>query len=234
MPELFKYTIKEKCTILDHLIWSDLFERFITSKYSNKKCFSLEGGKLLNPSFAGKEDNSKGGGDVKYHLGTNYMQPTPLGKKVALLLVAIPLHLEAKDLVVLGKTQVLQDFAGNNKHKMSMVLLMHGDAAFAGQGVVYKMMGMYNLPNYTTGSTIHIIVNNQIGFTTNLCFSCLTPYPLDIAKSINTPIFHINGNDVEVVAFVAQLATNWRTKFKKDVIIDPGSVPGVCSQMVIG
>ncbi|KAN0066120.1 2-oxoglutarate dehydrogenase E1 component [Thecaphora frezii] len=91
---------------------------------------------------------------------------------------------------------------------MSMVLLMHGDAAFAGQGIIYKTMSMYNLPNYTTGSTIHIVVNNQIGFTTNPCFLRSTPYPSDITKLIDTPIFHVNSNDVEAVAFVAQLAAN--------------------------
>ncbi|KAN0060964.1 hypothetical protein ACQY0O_006698 [Thecaphora frezii] len=89
-----------------------------------------------------------------------------------------------------------------------MVLLMHGDATFAGQGIIYKMMGMYNLPNYATGGTIHIVVNNQIGFTTDLCFLCSMPYPSDIAKSINVPIFHINSDDIEVVAFVAQPATD--------------------------
>ncbi|KAN0063906.1 2-oxoglutarate dehydrogenase E1 component [Thecaphora frezii] len=101
-----------------------------------------------------------------------------------------------------------------------MALLMHGDAAFASQSVVYETMGMYNLPNYATGSTIHIVINNQIGFTTNPRFSRLMPYPSDIAKSIDAPIFHINGNNVEAVTFVAQLATNWCAKFKKDILID--------------
>ncbi|KAN0063644.1 2-oxoglutarate dehydrogenase E1 component [Thecaphora frezii] len=170
--------------------------------------------------FTGKEDDGEGSGDVKYHLGANYMRPMPSGKKVVLSLVANPSHLEAEDLVVLGKTRALQDFVGNKEHKMSMVLLMHGDAPFAGQGMVYETMGMYNLPNYATSGTIHIIVNNQIGFTTDPCFSHSMPYPSDIAKSIDMPIFHINGDNVEAVAFVTQLATDWHAKFKKDVVID--------------
>ncbi|KAN0062338.1 2-oxoglutarate dehydrogenase E1 component [Thecaphora frezii] len=144
----------------------------------------------------------------------------PSGKKVALLLVANPSHLEAEDPVVFGRTQALQDFAGNKEHKTLIVLLMHGDAAFAGQGIVYKTMGMYNLPNYATGGTIHIVINNQIVFTTNLHFLHLTPYPSDIAKSIDAPIFHINDDDNEAVTFVAQLAANWCTKFKKDIVTD--------------
>lgn len=170
--------------------------------------------------FAGADDDGEGGGDVKYHLGANYVRPTPNGKKVALSLVANPSHLEAEDPVVLGKTRALQDFAGDTAHETSMALLMHGDAAFAGQGVVYETMGMYNLPNYATGGTIHIVVNNQIGFTTDPRFARSTPYPSDIAKSIDAPIFHVNGDDVEAVTFVCQLASDWRATFKKDVVID--------------
>lgn len=260
-PEPFKYSVEEKRTILDRLIWSDSFERFIASKYPNEKRFGLEGGESLIPGvktlidravdhgadsitigmphrgrlnvlanvirrpvegilhqFAGED--TEGGGDVKYHLGANYVRPTPSGKKVALSLVANPSHLEAEDPVVLGKTRALQDFAGDKEHKKSMALLMHGDAAFAGQGVVYETMGMYNLPNYATGGTVHIVVNNQIGFTTDPRFARSTPYPSDIAKSIDAPIFHVNGDDAEAVTFVCQLAADWRAKFQKDVVID--------------
>ncbi|PWN94595.1 putative KGD1-alpha-ketoglutarate dehydrogenase [Tilletiopsis washingtonensis] len=262
-PQPFKYSIEEKRTILDRLIWSDSFERFISSKYPNEKRFGLEGGESLIPGvksmidrtvehgvesitmgmphrgrlnvlanvirrpiegilhqFAGKTDDGEGGGDVKYHLGANYVRPTPSGKKVALSLVANPSHLEAEDPVVLGKTRALQDFANDKEHTTSMALLMHGDAAFAGQGVVYETMGMYNLPNYATGGTIHIVVNNQIGFTTDPRFARSTPYPSDIAKSIDAPIFHVNGDDVEAVTFVCQMAADWRAKYKKDVVID--------------
>lgn len=262
-PEPFKYSIEEKRTILDRLIWSDSFERFISSKYPNEKRFGLEGAESLIPGlksmidrtvehgvsnitmgmphrgrlnvlanvirrpiegilqgFAGTQDDGEGGGDVKYHLGANYVRPTPSGKRVALSLVANPSHLEAEDPVVLGKTRALQDFSGDKEKVGSMALLMHGDAAFAGQGVVYETMGMYNLPNYATGGTIHIVVNNQIGFTTDPRFARSTPYPSDIAKSIDAPIFHVNGDDVEAVTFVSQLAADWRAKFKKDVVID--------------
>ncbi|PWN42865.1 putative KGD1-alpha-ketoglutarate dehydrogenase [Ceraceosorus guamensis] len=263
LPEPFKYSTEEKRTILDRLIWSDSFERFISSKYPNEKRFGLEGGESLVPGvkslidrtvehgvnsitigmphrgrlnvlanvirrpveailhqFAGKSDDGEGGGDVKYHLGANYVRPTPSGKKVALSLVANPSHLEAEDPLVIGKTRALQDFAGDTARETSMALLMHGDAAFAGQGVVYETMGMYNLPNYAVGGTIHIVVNNQIGFTTDPRFARSTPYPSDIAKAIDAPIFHVNGDDVEAVTFVSQLAADWRAKFKKDVVID--------------
>ncbi|KAK0554455.1 2-oxoglutarate dehydrogenase E1 component [Tilletia horrida] len=262
-PEPFKYNIEEKRMILDRLIWSDSFERFIASKYPNEKRFGLEGGESLIPGvksiidrtvqygakhitigmphrgrlnvlanvirrpiegilhqFAAKEDDSEGGGDVKYHLGANYVRPTPSGKKVALSLVANPSHLEAEDPVVLGKTRALQDFNNDKGHETAMALLMHGDAAFSGQGVVYETMGMYNLPNYATGGTIHLIVNNQIGFTTDPRFARSTPYPSDLAKSIDAPIFHVNGDDVEAVNFVCQLASDWRVKYQKDVVID--------------
>lgn len=149
------------------------------------------------------------------------MRPTPSGKKVALSLVANPSHLEAEDPVVLGKVRALQHFENDEKaHNTAMAILLHGDAAFAGQGVVYETMGMHSLPAYGTGGTIHIIVNNQIGFTTDPRFARSTPYPSDIAKSIDAPIFHVNGDNVEALTFVCQLAADWRAKFKKDVVID--------------
>ena len=250
--------------ILDRMIWSDSFERFIASKFPNEKRFGLEGGESLIPGmkalidrsvdagvksvvigmphrgrlnvlanvirkpieailseFAGSVDpKEEGGGDVKYHLGANYVRPTPSGKRVALSLVANPSHLEAEDPVVLGKTRALQFFDGNDSVKSAMAVLLHGDAAFAGQGVVYETMGFADLPNYGTGGTIHLIVNNQIGFTTDPRQGRSTPYPSDIAKAIDAPIFHVNGDDPEAVTFVAQLAADWRAEFGKDVVID--------------
>ncbi len=154
-------------------------------------------------------------------LGANYIRPTPSGKKVSLSLVANPSHLEAEDPVVVGKVRAIQHFEGDETtHTGSMGVLLHGDAAFAGQGVVYETMGMQGLPNYGTGGTIHIIVNNQIGFTTDPRFSRSTPYPSDIAKSIDAPIFHVNGDDPEAVTFVCQLAADWRAKWKRDVVVD--------------
>lgn len=122
---------------------------------------------------------------------------------------------------MLGKTRALQHFANDDKeHNTAMAVLLHGDAAFAGQGIVYECLGMHSLPAYGTGGTIHLIVNNQIGFTTDPRFARSTPYPSDIAKSIDAPIFHVNGDDAEAVTFVCQLAADWRAKYKKDVVID--------------
>ncbi|KXN84600.1 2-oxoglutarate dehydrogenase, mitochondrial, partial [Leucoagaricus sp. SymC.cos] len=175
---------------------------------------------ILN-EFSGDEDDNWPAGDVKYHLGANYVRPTPSGKKVSLSLVANPSHLEAADPVVLGKTRAIQHFENDESaHTTAMGVLLHGDAAFAGQGVVYETMGLHNLPEYGTGGTIHLLVNNQIGFTTDPRFSRSTPYPSDIAKSIDAPIFHVNGDNVEAVNFVCQLAADYRAKFKKDVVID--------------
>ncbi|CAO0791400.1 unnamed protein product [Mucor circinelloides] len=171
--------------------------------------------------FSGSmEPSDEGSGDVKYHLGMNYVRPTPSGKRVHLSLVANPSHLEAVDPVVLGKTKALQ-FYGKDAHgDHAMSVLMHGDAAMAGQGVVYETMGFYDLPSYSTGGTIHIVVNNQIGFTTDPRYGRSTPYCTDIAKSINAPVFHVNGDDAEAVTFVMQLAADWRQTFHKDCVID--------------
>ncbi|KAI9323233.1 oxoglutarate dehydrogenase, E1 component [Dichotomocladium elegans] len=166
------------------------------------------------------EPSEEGSGDVKYHLGMNYVRPTPSGKRVHLSLVANPSHLEAVDPVVLGKTRALQYYSNDIDRKHSMGILMHGDAAFAGQGVVYETMGFNDLPAYTTGGTIHIVVNNQVGFTTDPRFGRSTPYCTDIAKSINAPVFHVNADDAEAVTFVMQLAADWRQTFHRDVVID--------------
>lgn len=171
--------------------------------------------------FSGSlEPSEEGSGDVKYHLGMNYVRPTPSGKRVHLSLVANPSHLEAVNPVVLGKTRALQFYSKDTERKHSMAVLMHGDAAFAGQGVVYETMGFHDLPAYGTGGTIHIVVNNQIGFTTDPRFGRSTPYCTDIAKSINAPVFHVNGDDAEAVTFVMQLAADWRQTFHRDVVID--------------
>ncbi|RMD44758.1 hypothetical protein DV735_g302, partial [Chaetothyriales sp. CBS 134920] len=167
------------------------------------------------------EANDEGSGDVKYHLGMNFERPTPSGKRVQLSLVANPSHLEAEDPVVLGKTRAIQHYNSDEKtHQTAMGVLLHGDAAFAAQGVVYETMGFTGLPAYSTGGTIHIVVNNQIGFTTDPRFARSTPYCTDIAKAIDAPVFHVNGDDVEAVNFVCQLAADWRADFKKDVVID--------------
>jgi 2-oxoglutarate dehydrogenase E1 component len=167
------------------------------------------------------EAADEGSGDVKYHLGMNFERPTPSGKRVQLSLVANPSHLEAEDPVVLGKTRAIQHYNNDEKkHQTAMGVLLHGDAAFAAQGVVYETMGMYSLPAYSTGGTIHLVVNNQIGFTTDPRFARSTPYCTDIAKAIDAPVFHVNADDVEAVNFVCQLAADWRADFQKDCVID--------------
>lgn len=168
---------------------------------------------------AGGED--EGSGDVKYHLGMNFERPTPSGKRVQLSLVANPSHLEAEDPVVLGKVRAIQHYNNDEvEHKSAMAVLLHGDAAVAGQGVVYECLGFHQLPAFSTGGTIHLVVNNQIGFTTDPRFSRSTAYCTDIAKAIDAPVFHVNADDVESVNFVCQLAADWRAEFKQDVVID--------------
>ncbi|KAF7716889.1 2-oxoglutarate dehydrogenase, E1 component family protein [Penicillium ucsense] len=172
--------------------------------------------------FAGStEPSDEGSGDVKYHLGMNFERPTPSGKRVQLSLVANPSHLEAEDPVVLGKTRAIQHYNNDEtKFDSAMGVLLHGDAAFAAQGVVYETMGFHSLPAYSTGGTIHIVVNNQIGFTTDPRFARSTPYCSDIAKSIDAPVFHVNADDVEAVNYVCQVAADWRAEFKSDVVVD--------------
>ncbi|KAK8078422.1 2-oxoglutarate dehydrogenase E1 component [Apiospora saccharicola] len=168
---------------------------------------------------AGGED--EGSGDVKYHLGMNFERPTPSGKRVQLSLVANPSHLEAEDPVVLGKTRAIQHYNNDETtHRTAMGVLLHGDAAFAAQGIVYECLGFHSLPAFSTGGTIHLVVNNQIGFTTDPRFARSTSYCTDIAKAIDAPVFHVNADDVEAVNFVCQLAADWRAEFQSDVVID--------------
>ncbi|ODV90195.1 hypothetical protein CANCADRAFT_31230 [Tortispora caseinolytica NRRL Y-17796] len=169
--------------------------------------------------FSGSSSFDTGSGDVKYHLGMNYQRPTPSGKRVNLSLVANPSHLEAEDPVVLGQTRSIQHYK-NDDTSAAMAILLHGDAAFAAQGVVYETLGFTHLPAYSTGGTVHVIVNNQIGFTTDPRFARSTKYPSDIAKSIDAPIFHVNGDDTEAVNYIFQVAADWRATFHTDVVID--------------
>lgn len=167
------------------------------------------------------EPTDEGSGDVKYHLGMNFERPTPSGKRVQLSLVANPSHLESEDPVVLGKTRAIQHFRHDEKQfDTAMGVLLHGDAAFAAQGVVYETIGLHALPAFSTGGTIHIVINNQIGFTTDPRFARSTPYCSDIAKVIDAPVFHVNGDDAEAVNFICQVASDWRATFKRDVVID--------------
>eukprot|EP01111_Echinosteliopsis_oligospora_P000442 TRINITY_DN1046_c0_g1_i1.p1 TRINITY_DN1046_c0_g1~~TRINITY_DN1046_c0_g1_i1.p1 ORF type:complete len:1033 (-),score=255.52 TRINITY_DN1046_c0_g1_i1:43-3141(-) len=159
-------------------------------------------------------------GDVKYHLGTSYDRPTNSGKLIHLSLVANPSHLEAVAPVVEGKTRAKQFYAEDKDRSTVLPIIMHGDAAFAGQGVVYETLHLSHLKDYTTGGSIHIIVNNQIGFTTDPKSSRSSMYCTDVAKTIDCPIFHVNGDDPEAVVHVMQTAAEWRQTFKRDVIVD--------------
>ena len=165
-----------------------------------------------------KPDSVDGSGDVKYHLGASSDREFD-GNKIHISLTANPSHLEAVNPVVLGKVRAKQAQMGNDRTAVIPVLL-HGDAAFAGQGVVAECFGLSGLKGHKTGGTIHVVVNNQIGFTTSPHFSRSSPYPTDIAKMVDSPIFHVNGDDPEAVVHAAKVATEFRQKFQRDVVID--------------
>jgi len=168
-------------------------------------------------SFA--PDEVEGSGDVKYHLGASSDREFD-GNKVHLSLTANPSHLEIVDPVVLGKARAKQDQLGDKKRCQVLPLLLHGDAAFAGQGVVAECFGLSGLRGHRTGGSLHVIINNQIGFTTNPRYARTSPYPSDVAKMIEAPIFHVNGDDPEAVVFAAKVATEFRQKFHKPVVVD--------------
>ena len=171
------------------------------------------GGGSANPDDVG------GSGDVKYHLGTSTDREFD-GNKVHLSLTPNPSHLEAVDPVVLGKVRAIQTVCGDCEREQVLPVLMHGDAAFAGQGIVAECFGFSGVPGYNTGGTIHFVVNNQVGFTTSPQFARSSPYPSDVAKIVQAPIFHVNGDDPEAVTFATKVATEFRQRFKRDVVID--------------
>jgi len=158
-------------------------------------------------------------GDVKYHLGASSNREFD-GNLVHVSLTDNPSHLEAVNPVVLGQTRAKQFFHNDKKRRQVIPVLLHGDAAFAGQGVVAECFAMSGLPGHNTGGTIHIIVNNQIGFTTNPKFARSSPYPSDVAKMVEAPILHCNADDPEAVVYCARIAMEFRQKFNKDIVID--------------
>ena len=160
-----------------------------------------------------------GSGDVKYHLGTSADRIFD-GRSVHLSLTANPSHLEAVNTVVLGKVRAKQRQRNDEPREKVMGLLLHGDAAFAGQGLVPETLALSQLYGYMTGGTIHMVINNQIGFTTSPRFSRSSPYCSDVAKIVSAPIFHVNADDVEAVVHCARIATEYRQRFKKDVVVD--------------
>ncbi len=269
-PTARAYSKRRKLIMLDRLAWADLFEAFLSNKYSAAKRFGLEGAETLIPGMkelidrAAELDVSSivigmphrgrlnvlanvvrkplsqifsefaggvrpagegtgvytGSGDVKYHLGTSYDRPTLRGNAIHLSLVANPSHLEAVNTVVQGKVRAKQYYDKDAGRQRTLPVLLHGDGAFAGQGIVYESLDMSQLPDYTVGGTIHIVVNNQVAFTTDPKSSRSSPYCTDVAKGLGAPVFHVNGDDVEAVAHACELAVEWRQRWKSDVVID--------------
>ncbi len=172
--------------------------------------------------FEGELDpaSTQGSGDVKYHLGARGVYRAESGREVLVSVSPNPSHLEAVDPVVEGIVRPKQDRLGDERRERVIPLLIHGDAAFAGQGVVAETLNLSQLDGYCTGGTVHLIINNQIGFTTLPDEARSTPYSTDVARGVQAPIFHVNGDDPEAAIRVAQIAFDYRQQFKKDVVID--------------
>ncbi|MFA6470254.1 MAG: multifunctional oxoglutarate decarboxylase/oxoglutarate dehydrogenase thiamine pyrophosphate-binding subunit/dihydrolipoyllysine-residue succinyltransferase subunit [Bacteroidota bacterium] len=182
-------------------------------------------GKSLAKIFSEFEGNVdpktiQGSGDVKYHLGAHGIHKTLNGKEIVVEVAPNPSHLEAVNPVVEGMVRAMQDRIGDTSRAKAIPILVHGDAAFAGQGIVAETLNLSQLKGYRTGGTIHVIINNQIGFTTSPDDARSTPYCTDVAKMVQAPIFHVNGDNPEACARVAALAVAYRNAFKKDVVID--------------
>ena len=181
-------------------------------------------GKSPSDLFAEFEDidpeSMFGGGDVKYHLGFSADRVTRTGQQMHLTMAFNPSHLEAVDPVVVGRVRAKQRRRKDEKRERVLGVMVHGDAAFAGQGLVSEVLNLTSLRGYRTGGTVHVIVNNQIGFTTSPLEARSTPYATDVAKAIQVPIFHVNGDQPEAVAQVVRLAMDYRRMFHSDVIID--------------
>jgi 2-oxoglutarate dehydrogenase E1 component len=257
---------ERKHRLLQKLIRSHAFEKFLHARFVGHKRFSLEGGETLIPildqlleaaaadgatecvmgmshrgrlnvvtqtigkaferifaQFEGNPDPlaPQGSGDVKYHLGATGRHVTADGKVVDITLSPNPSHLEAVDPVVEGIARAKQDMVGGDEGRRRILpVLIHGDAAFAGQGVVAETLNLSQLHGYRTGGTVHIIVNNQIGFTTPVDDARSSPYPTDVAKMGQAPIVHVNGDDPEASARAVRLAFAYRQEFHRDVVID--------------
>jgi 2-oxoglutarate dehydrogenase E1 component len=178
--------------------------------------------KQIFSEFEGELDpaSTQGSGDVKYHLGASAVRKAENGREIVVSVSPNPSHLEAVDPVVEGIVRPKQDRLGDAARERVIPLLVHGDAAFAGQGVVAETLNLSQLDGYSTGGTIHLIINNQIGFTTNPDEARSTPYSTDVARGVQAPIFHVNGDDPEAAARVVEIAFDYRQQFKKDVVID--------------
>ncbi len=179
--------------------------------------------KVIFHEFSGgsaNPDDVGGSGDVKYHLGTSTDREFD-GINVHMSLVPNPSHLEAVNPVVLGKSRAQQAIRDDLKqHEQVLPVLLHGDAAFAGQGIVWECLGFSGVRGYNTGGCLHFVINNQIGFTTSPQFARSSPYPSDVAKGVQAPILHVNGDDPEAVTFACKLAVEYRQTFGRDIVID--------------
>ncbi len=259
------FTKEGKRAILNRLIETEGFERYLDKKFTGTKRFGLDGGESLVPGMeqifkrgsqlgvdeivigmahrgrlnvlanvmgkpfqailnefqggASRPEDVGGSGDVKYHLGASADRVFD-GRSVHLSLTANPSHLECVNTVCLGKTRAKQRQKNDTDMEKVLTILLHGDAAFVGQGIIQETLDLSNLQGYQTGGTIHIIINNQIGFTTNPTQHRSSPYCSDAAKMVAAPIFHVNADDVEAVVHCARIATEYRQRFKKDVVID--------------
>ena len=256
---------QEQIQIYNSIIQTEMFEKYLHTKFPGAKRFSIEGGEatvialkqtiktymendiqesVLGMSHRGRLNilatiirkpyhaifsEFRGGtfipnhinlpGDVKYHLGAS-SDIKVLDKTMHLTLTYNPSHLEAVNSVVLGRVRAKQDHIKDKLQKKVTAILIHGDASFAGQGSVMESLALSGVNAYKTGGTLHIISNNQIGFTTDTIHARSSRYCTDVAKMINAPIFHVNGNDPEAVAYITDLASKYRIKFQKDVFID--------------
>jgi 2-oxoglutarate dehydrogenase E1 component len=179
--------------------------------------------RVIFHEFSGGSANPEdvgGSGDVKYHLGTSTDREFD-GIQVHMSLVPNPSHLETVDPIVLGKTRAQQAIRDNlDAHDQVLPVLIHGDAAFAGQGIVWECFGFSGVAGYNTGGCLHFVINNQIGFTTSPKFARSSPYPSDVAKGVQAPILHVNGDDPEAVTFACKLAIEYRQTFNRDIVID--------------
>ncbi|HEX2582256.1 MAG TPA: 2-oxoglutarate dehydrogenase E1 component [Dongiaceae bacterium] len=203
--------IKEVVIGMAHRGRLNILANFMSKPFT--AIFSEFHGNAANP------EDVQGSGDVKYHLGTSADREFD-GRTVHLSLTANPSHLECVNTVVLGKVRAKQRQRQDQNQEQVMALLLHGDAAFAGQGLVPETLELSELDGYKTGGTIHFIINNQIGFTTNPVASRSGPYCSDVAKMVQAPIFHVNGDDPEAVLHAARMAMEFRQEFKRDVVID--------------
>jgi 2-oxoglutarate dehydrogenase E1 component len=260
-----KLPLRQKMRILMVLHYAEVFEKFLHTRYTGQKRFSLEGAETTIPVLDAMIEKSAelgakevvigmahrgrlnvltnilrkpyqdvfgefedvyapelidGDGDVKYHLGFSSDVETAKGQKIHLSLCPNPSHLEAVNPVVEGRVRAKQRAVGDTERTMGIPLLIHGDAAFAGQGSVAETLNLSNLTGYRTGGTLHVIINNQIGFTTNPSDARSTHYCTDVAKMIQAPIFHVNAEDAESAVWLAELCTEFRHAFHRDVVLD--------------